>query len=171
MQMDDRMLSQHIPITFLSSFTQLRDSEAKKNLYNARLLMVEGQTLPDAQAGFSSMENLTGEAASSKSVRSRWLNYGVLNINSGTRISGLNETGTYIDLTRRPNQFHRIQVEELFEETIEPNFIALNNVPLQLSSFTRAFTLGAFNTRVDGARLSRNPFAHRRFRSRIAYRI
>ncbi len=126
-----RTLAESMPVTFLSSLSQLALAERKKNLYNSRFL---GVNAPGAQAfapQYATVVNLTGEKATREEFRSLWAHYGVVHIEGKTHLNARQFSGSYFNLDPNPRQFQRVSLKELFGDAFEPNFIALTDLAME----------------------------------------
>ncbi|MFQ5671774.1 MAG: CHAT domain-containing protein [Nitrospinales bacterium] len=133
MSFKQRPLVEALPIAFLSSFSQYYFSQARKNLYNSRLLAVEFPEKAFAGIGpsFAAAQNLAGGEGASDRFRTHWQNYGVLDIESPVVLRSAVPEDSYISMTRNEDHFERLSLRELFRTTLGGNFIALNTLKLE----------------------------------------
>jgi CHAT domain-containing protein/Flp pilus assembly protein TadD len=134
MRFGDKALINKMPVTYQSSLHQFYESGQNKNLYNSRIIMVESE--PEAFKSiaekFVSSSNLSGETSTVKQFRNDFKNYGVVNVDSRTFMGGLDSSRSYVSLTKRANHFERMRLEDLFQNSVESNFIALTDVGFDL---------------------------------------
>lgn len=130
MDLEGSPLVHKLALSHLTSLSQLYNSQNKKNLYNSRMLAVE---FPDSlftpvADRFASSVNLTGEAGSVEQFQTNMSVYGVVSVESKAVLGRLVPDNTYFNVTKQRNHFEQMRLEDLFHQTLDSNFIALNDV-------------------------------------------
>ncbi len=131
-RLGETTLAGKMPLTFLSSLSQLALAENDKNLYNSRFLGVHAPGTDAFAERFATLVNLTGEKATREEFRSLWRHHGVVHIEGKTHLNARNFSSSYFNLDKDPRQFQRVSLKELFGEAFESNFIALTDVVFEL---------------------------------------
>jgi len=119
------MLAERMPLVFLSSLSHLKWATATRNLYSARYLGVESPPLKSLAEKFSSVETLSGDAATGEAFRERWGHFGVVNIDTPAHLS---PGAVALSLTRRENRFERLFLGDLLREPYDAHLFALGDV-------------------------------------------
>ncbi|QPJ60538.1 MAG: CHAT domain-containing protein [Candidatus Nitronauta litoralis] len=129
-------LIQKVKLSYQTSLGQFALSETTKNLYNSRLLAVEMDGFDGIRERFVSAENLLKDDGSVEQYSKRFRHFGVVAIDSPAYLAGLDLDQSYISLTRRVRHFERLQFEQLLSQSVESNFIALNEIDFRFSPET-----------------------------------
>ncbi|VAX32844.1 hypothetical protein MNBD_NITROSPINAE05-1011, partial [hydrothermal vent metagenome] len=124
----DKTLIETVQLTFVSSLAHRIFSEAKKNLYNSRILGVAGAGFDKVSRRFASAVNLGGTTDSLDSFQSQWPHFSVLHIDSRTHLGRLDPANSFIAIGQRQNHFQRVDLKDLYAQPMQSNFIALSNV-------------------------------------------
>lgn len=128
MMLEGKSLVERVPVVQLTSLAQFTGSQGRKNLYNTRLLAVEfpDKLFPATASRFASAVNLIDGEGSVERFRAGMENSGVVTVDSKTVLGRLNDS--YISVSNNRSRFEHVKLENLFSQTLDANFIALNHV-------------------------------------------
>jgi CHAT domain-containing protein/Tfp pilus assembly protein PilF len=128
MKMDSEPLIKKSTLTFISSLSQWERSIKLKNLYNSRLLILDAEDAENKGVNFSTVLNLQGDEANLKNFLTNWEHFGVVQIESPVHLNRLDPLSSFITLTRQTNQFQRISLSALYENSFEPHLMVMTDV-------------------------------------------
>ena len=128
LQIDGRRLIESVPVTFISSLEQFRSAESLKNLYNSRFLAVEESISEKAASVFTSTQSMSGANAKVEAFKTRWPSFGVIHVGSPVRMIRHDPRISFINLTRGKSQFERLNLSDLFSQSLSGHFIAITDV-------------------------------------------
>jgi CHAT domain-containing protein/tetratricopeptide (TPR) repeat protein len=128
LKLNHRPLIETSKLTFVSSLPHFVRSASLKNLYSSRLMTVESSLSFDAEPLFASMISLKGNAANRKSFLKEWDHFGLVHIESPSRVFHHDLKSSFISLNKVPGKFERISIESLYADPVESHLFSLTDV-------------------------------------------
>ncbi|MEK9627702.1 MAG: tetratricopeptide repeat protein [Nitrospinota bacterium] len=128
LKLGDKLLIENSKLTFVSSLSHFIRSMELKNLYSSRLLALESDVPEGLEKSFASVLNLKGEKAGRKSFLENWNYYGLVHIESPSRVFRHEMDASFISLNKEPARFQHLPMKLLFAQSIESHLFSLAQV-------------------------------------------